>query len=58
MRVARQVELNRNDEKLSRDVASCPPGWWSVSALCCPADGLRDKEIAQELGITPEKAAR
>src|SRR5277367_6570867 len=51
----------RNREELWsgwREGVPCLPASWSVRALCCGLPMVCDKEIAQQLGITPEKAAR
>jgi FixJ family two-component response regulator len=62
MRVARPVELNSEVRKAVERLARgrCLPARMVERAriVLRAAEGLRDKEIAQELGVTPEKVAR
>ena len=62
MRVARPVWLNPEQRKiLERQVRGRSLAARVVERariVLLAADGLRDKEIAQELAMTPEKAAR
>jgi transposase len=62
MRVARPVFLNAEQRKSLEQQArgrSLPARVVERARIVLlTAEGLRDKEIAQELGITPEKAAR
>jgi transposase len=62
MRVARLVRLSSEQGKalkqLSRGRSLSARIVERARIVLLAADGLRDKEIAQELGITPEKAAR
>jgi transposase len=62
MRVARKVELNSGDRTALEQQArgrSLPARVVERSRIVLlAADGLQDREIAAELGITPEKAAR
>ena len=62
MRVARPVELNSESRKAVERLArgrSLPARLVERARIVLrAADGLRDKEIGQQLGITPEKAAR
>jgi transposase len=62
MRLARRVELNSESRKAVERLArgrSQPAGLVERARIVLrAADGLPDKEIAQQLGITPEKAAR
>ena len=62
MRVAPKVDLSSEDRAALEQQA---PGWSLPARLVersrivlRAADGLQDREIAAELGITPEKAAR
>src|SRR5580658_1169510 len=62
MRVAPRVDLSSEDRAALEQQA---PGWSLPARLVersrivlRAADGLQDREIAAELGITPEKAAR
>jgi len=62
MRIARPVKLNaeqrRAVERLARGRSLPARIVERARIVLRAADGLRDKEIAQQLGITPEKAAR
>ncbi len=62
MRVARPVELNSEVRKAVERLArgrSLPARVVERARIVLRAgDGLQDKEIAQELGVTPEKVAR
>jgi len=62
MRVARPVALNLEQRNILEQYArarSLPARWVERARIVLrAADGLQDKQIAGELGITPEKAAR
>jgi transposase len=62
MRVARPVCLNREEreglEQQARGRSLPARAVERARIVLRAADGLQDKEIARELGITPEKAAR
>lgn len=62
MRVARPVELNsevrKAVERLARGRSLPARVVERAHIVLRAADGLQDKEIAQELGVTPEKVAR
>ncbi len=62
MRVARPVELNsevrKAVERLARGRSLRARVVERARIVLRAADGLQDKEIAQELGVTPEKVAR
>ena len=62
MRVARPVELNsevrKAVERLARGRSLPARVVERASIVLRAADGLQDKEIAQELGVTAEKVAR
>jgi transposase len=62
MRVARPVKLNPEQRSALEQYArarSMPARWVERARIVLrAADGLQDKQIADELSITPEKAAR
>jgi transposase len=62
MRIARPVKLNAEQRRAAERLArgrSLPARIVERARIVLrAADGLQDKEIAQQLGITPEKAAR
>src|SRR5580704_10450080 len=62
MRVARPVILQpeqRSVLEMYRRGRSLPVRWVERARIVlCAADGLQDQQIAERLGITPEKAAR
>jgi transposase len=62
MRVARPVELNSEVRKAAERLARGRPlpvrAVERARIVLRAADGLREEEIAQELGITPEKEGR
>ena len=62
MRVARPVELNPEQQSILEQHArarSLPARLVERARIVLrAAEGLQDKQIAEELGITPAKAAR
>ena len=60
MRVADPITLSSEQRSVLEQQArarSLPARQVSTRALCCGADGLQNKDITGELGITQEKVA-